>query len=102
MAGKLSARTTGLLLLLLAAVCWALVAGERALAHAVSLTTVVTAVLLTGIVLAWPFLHGTRVSGARVMQLETCRLCGTLPVPGLKFCIRCGAYPKAKPQAHQA
>jgi hypothetical protein len=96
---KMSVQTTGVLLLLLAVVSWAVVLGEAALAHTVSLMSVGSALLVTGLVFAWPFLNGARLSGARVIQLHACRHCGTFPVPGLAFCIRCGAYPKAKPMA---
>ncbi|MCA1811309.1 MAG: hypothetical protein LC623_04775 [Halobacteriales archaeon] len=96
---KLSAQATGLLLLLLAAVSWAVVLGEAAILHTVSLMSVGSAILVTGLVFAWPFLHGTRVAGTRLVHLEACRFCGTFPVPALPFCMRCGAYPKAKAMA---
>ncbi|MEA3144516.1 MAG: hypothetical protein QOG31_1840 [Thermoplasmata archaeon] len=92
---RLSAQTTGILLLLMAIVSWGVVLAEAAIVHTVSLLSVGSAVLVTGLVFAWPFLNGARVAGSRVIQLDACRFCGTIPVPALKFCIRCGAYPKA-------
>jgi hypothetical protein len=94
---KLSAQTTGALLVMLAAISWAVVLGEAAALHTVSLMSVGSAVLVTGLVFAWPFLHGTRVAGTHLIHIDPCRFCGTFPVPALPFCIRCGAYPKAKP-----
>lgn len=94
---RLSAQATGAILVLLAVVSWAVVLGEAALAHTVSLMSVGSALLVTGLVFAWPFLNGARLAGTRFIQLQACRFCGTFPVPALQFCIRCGAYPKAKP-----
>jgi hypothetical protein len=91
----MSPQTTGALLLLLSIVSWAVVLGEAAMTGGVSLLSIASAVLVTGLVLAWPFLNGTRLHGLHAIQLEPCRFCGTFPVPALKFCIRCGAYPKA-------
>jgi len=93
---KLSVQTTGALLLLLAAISWGVVVMEASLAHTVSLMSVGSAVLVTGLVFAWPFLNGARVQGGAIIHQPSCHLCGTLPVPGLRFCIRCGAYPKAR------
>jgi hypothetical protein len=93
---KMSVQATGALLLLLAGVSWAVVLAEATVSHTVSLMSVGSAVLVTGLVFAWPFLHGTRVQRGNLVQLQLCHHCGTTPVPGLKFCIRCGAYPKFK------
>lgn len=95
MPARMSTQTTGAVLLLLAVLAWGVVCAEAVLLHMVSLMSVGSAVLITGLVFAWPFLNGARMAGANVVQLHGCHLCGTLPVPGLKFCIRCGAYPKA-------
>jgi hypothetical protein len=93
----MSAQSTGALLLLLAAISWGVVLGEAALQHTVTLMSVGSAVLVTALVFAWPFLNGARMAGAHVVQLQACRFCGTLPVSWLQFCIRCGAYPKGPP-----
>jgi hypothetical protein len=94
----MSAQATGAVLLLLALVAWAVVLAEATIVHAVSLMSVGSAVLITGLVFAWPFMHGARLGAAALVQSEPCRHCGTLPVPALQFCIRCGAYPKAVPR----
>src|SRR5262249_46356576 len=91
---RLSIRSSGAILVLLAVVSWAVVAGEALLLHQVSLLSIACAALVTSLVLAWPFLNGTRLQGGSVIHLHACHLCGSFPVPGLKFCIRCGAYPK--------
>ncbi|HUR61336.1 MAG TPA: hypothetical protein VM286_03100 [Candidatus Thermoplasmatota archaeon] len=95
MRSRMSAQTTGAILLLLALVAWAVVLAEATIVHKVSLLSIGSAVLITGLVFSWPFLHGARAGSGNMVLLRPCRHCGTLPVPALQFCIRCGAYPKA-------
>jgi hypothetical protein len=76
-------------LLTLCAAAWTLLVVELSLTGAVGPTTVMAAAVLTLALALWPMLARTEPSHA-----NPCRECGAVPVPGIKFCLSCGAYPR--------
>ena len=95
---KVSPHAALAFLAVLAAVSWGVVIGELALTGAVSVFAVANAAVFTVTLVLWPFLSGTRVSSQGVRMPDSCRECGALalPVPGIRFCLHCGAYPKVR------
>jgi hypothetical protein len=102
MSRRLSLEATAIILLGFSLVSWGLVALEAALTHTVSFISVGTALTFTLLVVILPFLTGTRLSAKGVQHFSPCRECGALLlpiIPTVRFCIHCGAYPKARPAA---
>ena len=92
------------LLLGLTLLSWTIVAVELALVGTLSPFAIANAAVFTLTLALWPLLTGTRVNSRGIQAAQACMECGSLafPVPGIHFCLRCGAYPKAaraKPSA---
>ena len=98
---KLSPHAALAFLAVLAAVSWGVVVGELALVGEVSVFAIANAAVFTVTLVLWPLISGTRVSSQGVRVPDTCRECGAmaLPVPGVRFCLHCGAYPKVRRSA---
>ncbi|MFO1533464.1 MAG: hypothetical protein ABR562_07200 [Thermoplasmatota archaeon] len=96
--GKMSPQAALGFLMLLAVVSWGIVVGELVLTGTVSIFAIANAAVFTVTLALWPILTGTRVSGGTVQIPDSCRECGAmaLAVPGIRFCLHCGAYPKLR------
>jgi len=101
MARKPAPQVALLFLLVLTLLSWGIVVGELALTGTVSIFAIANAAVFTLTLALWPLITGTRVSTKSIRLPEACRECGTLAmsVPGVKFCLSCGAYPKVAARA---
>lgn len=81
-------------LVLLTVLSWSLPAWEYGMHGRVSVLSVVTALMFTAMLVAWPFLTGHRVHGAHLEHARMCRDCHALRWPGdldVGFCLHCGS-----------
>jgi hypothetical protein len=101
---KLSPAVWVTLLSLLAAVSWATVVAEYRWMGHVTMLTVAPALMFTSFLVLWPFMGGLKMTAQGIREVLACYDCGALivPTPRIKFCIRCGAYPKIKAIAQSA
>lgn len=89
----LTPRGAFLFLLALAVASWALVVLEVAILGGVSAFGVANAAVFTITLALWPILTGRKAQAGEPVHL--CRECGSpRQVPGIRFCLRCGAYPR--------
>jgi len=95
----MSASLVAVFLLLFVLASWAAVAVEYAVSGQMTLVTLAPALMFTSLLVLWPFSSGLRVTAQGLQQSLSCHQCGALrlPEPRIRFCIRCGAYPKPLP-----
>lgn len=90
------------MLVALAVAAWAIPAWELATLGTVSVVSVVSASMLTAMLLAWPFLNGRRLHHGHAEKALMCRDCKALRWPNelsFGFCIHCGS---ARPAVQMA
>ncbi|MHB8634269.1 MAG: hypothetical protein ACYDBQ_09960 [Thermoplasmatota archaeon] len=92
---RLSPTTAVLVLMGLTAALWVALAAEILLGIVDSLTLAM-AITFTGMMAAWPFLNGLRVTAQGPQQLAVCPECRRFVSPNYNFgfCIWCGAVAK--------
>lgn len=95
----LSPATLAVCLALFAALSWGAVFAEWWFFGGLTVLSLAPAVMFTTCLVVLPFLGGLRVTAHGLQQALLCQSCGAvaLPHPRIAFCIRCGAYPKARP-----
>lgn len=87
-------RSSFYLLVVLTALSWAIPIWEATQYHMVSVISAVTAGMFTAMLVAWPFLTGTRVAKSGVQHANMCVECRSLRWPAeaaLGFCLHCGS-----------
>ena len=101
MARRLTPQAAFGFLMVLTGLSWAIVVAELMLTGSVSVFGIANAAVFTLTLSLWPLVTGARVTAHGVRVPEACRECGTLalPVPGISFCLRCGAYPRQATRA---
>lgn len=81
-------------LVLVTAVAWSIPMWEVSQHGTVSVVSLVTAFMLTGMLVLFPFLNGRRVESGRVERALTCRDCMAVSWPkerAFGFCLHCGS-----------
>ncbi|MES2154064.1 MAG: hypothetical protein V4510_02925 [bacterium] len=89
------------LLILLAVAAIGAVVGEFQLTRHVSAMTIAPALMFVSFLMLYPILGGLQANADGGRRLTACQSCGSLwkVVPRVAFCIRCGAFPKARRNA---
>ena len=89
---RMSLRGAFLVVALLTALSWGLVALDASLTGRLSPVAFATAVSFTLMLVAWPFVAGLRRREGHWQHAHVCRECGGERWPGgdFGFCLRCG------------
>ena len=99
---SLSPRQSLGLLIVVTVAAWTIPMFEVYYYGAMSVMSVVTALMLTGMLMVWPFVTGRRLHDGRLESAMMCVECRSLTWPteeALGFCLRCGSMRKAIPAA---
>lgn len=90
----LSNLAAGLWLLSFALVSWTMAVLQWTVTGAPSIMLVATAGMFTAMLIAWPLALRLPIDPRKVLTIRLCRQCQSAPIPGFKFCLNCGLYPK--------
>lgn len=97
---RMGFRESLLLLIVLTVAAWGIPVFELFYYGTASMLAVATALLLTTMLVIWPFLTGKRLQNGRLERAMMCVECKSLSWPAEKamaFCMRCGSTKAAVP-----